>query len=155
MNYIIENISRFINKDDLVLDVGCGNKTYSIFGKTTTVDAWEKVNPDYLIDLEADRLPFNENSFDYILMLDFIEHLDKAKGEIVLNDCKKIVKTKIFILTPLVFNDNSINVNNISCWAYGNDYDYHKSLWTLNDFISWESIVTTPEFFFGYWDKHK
>jgi len=153
MNYILKALSNFIGEHNTVLDVGCGDKSYTKFGKVTTVDAWEKLRPDYLLNLENERLSFEENSFDFILMLDFIEHLDRDKGEITLADCKKIVKDKIFLLTPLIFNDNSVNVNDANCWAYGNDFDYHKSLWTLEDFKDWKSLVTTDEFFFGYWKK--
>jgi len=91
---IVSDLKRLINSNDTVLDLGCGIKTYSYFGKTTTVDAWDKLTPDYLLDLEKDKLPFGENTFDHILMIDFIEHLDKDKGKVLLNDCKKIVKNK-------------------------------------------------------------
>jgi hypothetical protein len=150
---IVSDLKRLINSNDTVLDLGCGIKTYSYFGKTTTVDAWDKLTPDYLLDLEKDKLPFGENTFDHILMIDFIEHLDKDKGKVLLNDCKKIVKNKIFVFTPLVFNDNSINVNNPSCWAHGNKYDYHKSLWTLDDFSDWVVLFKNNVSFFGYWKK--
>ena len=143
---IIEEIGKLIKIDDTVLDLGCGNKRFSIFGKTTTVDSWKKVKPDYLLNLEVDKLPFVENSFDYILMIDFIEHLNKDRGRILLEDCKKIVRKKIILYTPLVFNDNSINVNNRKCWAYGNVFDYHKSLWTLDDFPDWTILFKNDIF---------
>lgn len=153
--YLVNEISKIINKNDTVLDLGCGNKAFSNIGITTTVDAWEKIKPDYLLNLEIDKLPFEENSFDYILMIDFIEHLNKNNGIKLLEDCKKIVKNKIILFTPLHFNDNSINVNDPNCWAYGNNFDYHKSLWTLQDFYNWNRIeILEPfEFYFGYWIK--
>ena len=152
---IYDEIYKLINPNNTVLDLGCGNKNYSCFGKTTTVDAWSKVNPDYLLDLEKDKLPFGENTFDFILMIDFIEHLDKNKGEILLEDCKKIVKNKIIVFTPLIFNDNSINVNDSNCWAYGNNYDYHKSLWTVDDFFDWTILFNDNISFLGYWENKK
>lgn len=153
MGIIKEYLSNEIKKSDTVLDIGCGIKTYSIYGITTTVDAWEKLQPDYLIDLEKNKLPFVENSFDYILIIDFIEHIDKNIGLLLLEDCKKIVRKKIIIFTPLIFDDNSINVNNKDLWCYGNTYDYHKSLWSdieLNDFIT---IHKDNGSYFGYWEK--
>ena len=158
MNIIEKHLRRYISPKDKVLDLGCGNKDYShISNFTTTVDGWEKTNPYYLLDLERDELPFEENSFDYILMIDFIEHLDKDKGKKVLEDCKKIVQDKIFIFTPLFWDDNSKNAENPRCWAYGNPYDYHKSLWTEKDFsdciliqkIKFQMGMT----WLGYWKK--
>lgn len=147
-------LSSFINKDDTVLDIGCGIKEYSYIGKTTTVDAWDKLTPDYLLDVTKEPMPFKENSFDYILMIDFIEHLEKEDGIKLLESCKKIVKNKIFIFTPSYFVDNGVNVNDPNCWAYGNKYDYHKSLWLLDDFPDWTVIAHNDQYYFGYWTKH-
>jgi len=158
MNLKID-IQPFIQQDSKVLDLGCGIKTYSNFSKfTTTVDAWHKVNPDLLLDLEKYPLPFEENTFDYITMIDFIEHLDKNRGKILLNQCKKIVKDKIILFTPLFWDDNSKNVNDPRCWAYGNEYDYHKSLWNLSeDFSDWTTIniygPKNQQQWLGYWQK--
>lgn len=156
---LAQDIGKHIEKDSKVLDLGCGIKTYSNYSKNTvTIDAWDKVNPDILMDLEVRRLPFEENSFDYITMIDFIEHLDKYKGERLLEDCKKIVKKKIILFTPLFWDDNSKNVENPSCWAFGNKYDYHKSLWSLEkDFADWTTIniygSKSRQQWLGYWEK--
>lgn len=158
MNYIHKFLSTQISDDSSILDIGCGIKDYSMFGKCTTVDAWDKVNPDYLLNLENEKLPFDDNSFDYILLIDFIEHLNKDKGLIVLNDCKRIVKNKIFLFTPLIFDTNEDNCKDINCWAYGNEFNYHKSLWTMDDFIDWEQIIKNTDnyqTFWGYWEKKK
>jgi 2-polyprenyl-3-methyl-5-hydroxy-6-metoxy-1,4-benzoquinol methylase len=52
-----------MNENDTILDIGCGDKRYSNFliannRKVTTVDAWEKVNPDILggFMIEVDNL---------------------------------------------------------------------------------------------------
>ena len=88
-------------------------------------------------------------------MIDFIEHLDKENGKILLEDCKKIVRKHIFVYTPLVFSDNSINVNDPKCWAYENKYDYHKSLWDMNDFSNWNILINNGSSFLGYWKKQR
>jgi SAM-dependent methyltransferase len=152
---IRSHLSVEINKkyNDLVLDVGCGNKGYSMYGKCYTIDAWEKVNPDMVLDLEKDELPFEDNSFDYILLLDVLEHLEKEKGIILLEKCKKIVKNKIIVFTPLIWDDNSKNVENPDLWCYGNKYDYHKSLWEVDDFVGFNPILITEDSYFGEWKK--
>lgn len=150
---LLTGLREHISEGDTVLDLGAGKKTYSIHFGATTVDAWEKTNPDYLIDLEKDTLPFEDNSFDHILMIDFIEHLDKEAGSRLLDKCKRIARKKIFVFTPLVFNDNGKNVADPHCWSFGNPFNYHKSLWSVGDFCGWKSMRTTPEDYFGYWEK--
>jgi cyclopropane fatty-acyl-phospholipid synthase-like methyltransferase len=154
-----QDIGQYIEKESKVLDLGCGIKTYSNYSQfTTTVDAWDKVEPDLLIDLEKEELPFKENSFDYVTMIDFIEHLDKDRGKVLLEKCKKIVRNKIILFTPLFWDDNSKNVNNPRCWAFNNKYDYHKSLWNVEeDFKDWHTINNYgPKNrlqWLGYWQK--
>lgn len=155
---ILTFIPPLIGKNSLVLDIGCGNKQNTFSPRTTTVDAWDKVKPDFLIDLESNDLPFGENTFDHVTLLDFIEHLDKAAGKRVLEQAKKIARKSVILLTPLFWDDNSENVENPSLWSYGNPYDYHKSLWSVeDDFTDWKT-VTIEQYrkgpvWLGVWEK--
>ena len=142
------------------LDLGSGRGDYSDLAfNTTTVDAWEGVDADYYIDLEKEKLPFEDNSFDTVMMIDFIEHLEKEAGLRLIEDCKKIARKRIVLFTPLFWTDNSENVENPDCWAYGNPYDYHKSLWTQEDFEStgWKTFhifgLPNRRQWLGYWEK--
>jgi len=137
-------IKAYVQKEDNVIDVGCGDKRRSsdlVCNKVITLDAWDKVNPDILLDLTEKDLPFLKNSFDVVLMIDFIEHLDKERGCIILEQAKNITCRNIILLTPLWWTDNSINVNNPKLWCYKNEYDHHKSLWVTDDFIGWNRIT--------------
>lgn len=160
MREIIEkHLKNYIQLTDKVLDIGCGNKNFSYISKnTTTLDAWPKVNPDYLIDIEKESLPFKKESFDYILLLDIIEHLEKENGFYVLNQCKNIVKKGIFLYTPMFWDSNIKHVNNKKYWAYGNMYNLHKSLWNIEkDFKDWITLEIIPKqlgnTWLGYWQK--
>jgi len=147
-----------ITKESTVLDIGCGNKEYSNSlncKRVITIDAWKKVKPDILIDLEVRDIPFTENSFDVILLLDFIEHLDKERGKEIIEQARTIAN-KILLLTPLWWQDNAVNVENPELWCYGNKYDYHKSLWTLEDFSGWNratNIQNTDNYFIGTYEN--
>ena len=85
-----------------VLDVGCGNKDYSkVSTSVVTVDAWPKVSPDVLVNLEEENLPFENNSFDCVLLLDFIEHVDKDRGVELIRQAQEITRGRVYLLTPL------------------------------------------------------
>lgn len=146
-----------------ILDVGCGDKNFSyVGGSAVTVDAWENVKPDFLLDLEKEDLPFEENSFDCVFLMDFIEHIPYERGKVILEQAQKIARERIYLLTPLVFDSNEQHANNPRCWAYGNHYyNSHKSLWKKSDFLpelGWTEITNTTHLFFqptyfGYWSK--
>jgi hypothetical protein len=131
-----------------VLDLGCGPKMYSDpikpqCSRVVTVDGWAWVEPDIVANLESTPLSdVIADNFDYILMLDFIEHIDKTAGLRLIENCKAQVNQKIFLLTPLesIWTDNHENVNNSELWCHGNELDVHKSLWSPEDFSGWTRI---------------
>jgi hypothetical protein len=139
-----------------VLDLGCGPKLYSDplrpqCSRVVTVDGWDWVEPDIVANLETTPLPdIVADRFDYILMLDFIEHLDKQQGLRLINECKQQVNKKIFLLTPLeaIWTENHENVDNPELWCHGNDLDRHKSMWTPEDFA--EFVRIRPRYFDDY-----
>ena len=163
MSHEIHSFLRTYIKGGSLLDVGCGPKFYSnplknVCIKVVTVDAWDKVKPDYLIDLEKQDLSiFKDNEFDNVLMIDFIEHLEKDRGKFIIKECQRICKNRICLLTPLWWTSNEDNVNDPNLWCYGNEFDKHKSLWTLEDFSDWTRVElpTLKNYFFGYWQNTK
>lgn len=54
------------------LNLGSGNKKYDGF---LNIDSNPKSNPDYVIDLEKDKLPFDDNTVDEVLAHHIFEHL--------------------------------------------------------------------------------
>ncbi len=146
---LMKYIHSIIKEGDSLLDLGCGPKLYSdpfknICKKILTVDAWESVNPDVVADLETVDLPslLKGEKYDYVLMIDFIEHLDKSAGLRLIESVKSIANKKIILLTPLeeIWDDNHKNVNDPSLWCYGNTFDIHKSLWFKEDFAGWQDL---------------
>lgn len=137
-----------VQHNSTVLDLGCGPKMYSDplkpqCSRVVTVDGWAWVEPDIVANLESTPLSdIVADKFDYILMLDFIEHMDKAAGLRLIENCKQQVNHKIFLLTPLesIWTDNHENVNNSELWCHGNELDVHKSLWSPEDFAGWTRI---------------
>jgi len=144
-----------VSPGDLLIDIGCGNKgnTKNLSNAVVSVDAWPDVHPDLLLDLELYSLPYGTNTFDVAFMIDFIEHLSKSAGKRLLEEVKQIVRKKIVLFTPVIWSDNAENVNNKNLWCYGNTYDYHKSLWTREDFKDGWTETVFPNYYLGVWNK--
>jgi hypothetical protein len=162
-DYLVDYLRKNITTGSSLLDLGCGPKIYSnsvadLCSKIITVDAWSEVEPDITVDLETYDVRQGIGNIDYILMLDFIEHLDKSAGQRLLESCKQIVNKKIFMLTPLepIWNDNHKNVANPKLWCYGNNYDLHKSLWSAQDFVGFQQVKigSLENYFLGHWERH-
>jgi hypothetical protein len=159
-------LSQFINENvdtgSTVLDIGCGPKAYSSplleqQCRVLTIDAWDWVEPDIVANVETTPISEITNErWDYILMIDFIEHLDKDAGVRLLEDCKKIVNKKIFLLTPLpeIWTDNIHNIENERIWSHGNQFDIHKSSWTHSDFEGWTEVKlpSLEKYYVGYYE---
>lgn len=105
-------------KNKSVLDIGCGD------GRNYTIDSGIYVGIDnndriYSYPPEFNRykslntmqffmkydfsngfIPFLDKSFDAVLLIDVIEHLEKDKALILLKEAERIAKEKIIIYTP-------------------------------------------------------
>ena len=144
-----------------LLDLGCGPKLYSNplrdqCSRVLTVDAWDWVDPDVVANLETTPVTeITPDRWDYILMLDFIEHLDKAAGVSLIEQVKQIVNKRIFLLTPMaeIWTENHENVDNPTLWCHGNTYDIHKSLWAPEDFTGFTRVRIDgfDDYYVGYY----
>lgn len=123
-----------------VLDVGCGSNSpllrvrknfYSVgvdvFKPSVEKSRKAKIHNEYKIGnvLELDKL-FKNKSFDAVIALDLIEHLEKKDGLRLLKKMESLAKKKIIILTPYGFTQQHP--------LDSNPYQLHKSGWYIKDF---------------------
>ena len=153
----IEYMSRGITTDTCILDIGCGDKAMSnqfLMGKVTTIDAYEKFNPDILHDL-TQPLPLQTASYDVALLLDVIEHLNKEDGYRLLDEIQRVVRKRFFVLTPLFWRENEEETSDPGSPYYRNTYNLHHSLWKPEDFKNFTRVHNPimTDYFFGYWEK--
>ena len=144
MNWLGKLVQRRLQPDDTVLDLGCGIqqandriRAKSVLG----VDIWDvylnqikdKINTVKLSMSELDR--FMDGSYDVVLCLDVVEHLEKQLALKVIDECKRIARKKAIIYTPSEFKDNMDAVSN--SWDLGeNPHQKHLCVLDLNDFSS-------------------
>jgi len=152
-----DGLNELIAPEDKVLDLGCGDQQMiqSLNGIHTTVDIWDKFNPDLIWDLNKLPLPFADNSFDIILLIDTIEHLKKENGKLLLVEAQRIAK-KIIVFTPLWWTENLYYMQDKNSNYFSNTYERHLSIWNREDFKNWQEITTVnfiKDYYFGMWEK--
>lgn len=122
-----------------VLDVGCGNisplknikkvfwsEGIDIFKPYIIESKKKRIHNSYKVaDIrKLDKL-YRPKSFDAVVALDVIEHLNKREGKKLLFAMEKIAKKMVILLTP-----NGVNEQN----SYDdNPYQIHKSGWNRDE----------------------
>ena len=113
------------------------------------VEAWAKYqNPmwdycynDILIgDITSLLGEINKRpNYDFILLLDILEHFEKDVGHIVLDSMVKNTKILVFCCFPDAANPQKALRQGA---VHGNPYEAHKSLWSVDkDFKQYQTIV--------------
>ena len=141
-------IAPYLNYNLRVLSLGCGileTEKHVPFKHMVGVDIYkayldsmkdkENVIP-ICHDIRTIKNLFLNNSFDVVLCLDVIEHLEEFEGINLIEDAEDLATKMVIFYTPLKFDTNEKNVSNKNLWSYGNKYNLHKSLWTPKTFTS-------------------
>ena len=151
MNWLGNLIKNEINSKDSILDLGCGimQATDELDNKILGVDIW----PVYLNQIknkfqtvklsmeETDR--FMDKSYDVVICLDVVEHLDYQLALKILDECKRIARKKVIIYTPSIHKDNSPAEKD--AWGLGEcEYQKHLCVLSKDDFISRGFTVEDP-----------
>ena len=136
----------------VILDVGCGRGKW---GYLLKVDYWytkagrrkNKLNyvvgtdlhPKYLefvkyhrvyddlVLCDAKHLPFRDNVFDTVLLLEVIEHMVKNEGVKSLKEAERVASRLVLVSTPSFFMRQEAKDANV--------FQKHLSKWTIKDFI--------------------
>ncbi len=80
---------------------------------------------DELVHADIRRLPFKSKSFDIVLLMQVLEHLEKADGEKLIEAMEDIARMQVIISTP------------VGSFKWGkhenNPYNEHKSAWSPDE----------------------
>lgn len=119
-----------------VLDLGCGNDSpvqYFNIKYSLGVDAFEpylreskskEIHTDYVKAILT-QVDFKPNSFDAVLLLFAVEHMEKADGKELLEKMKKWARKKIIVATPNGYMRQGAIDNN--------PFMTHRSGWTVEE----------------------
>lgn len=117
IHHLAESIKKILqdNKFKSALDVGCGGGQLTNFLKKNGFDSYgcdnskealkiaRKTNGNRaILNSPATKLPFSNNSFDFVSAISLIEHLNQKEALQFLLEAKRILKPngKIFLVTP-------------------------------------------------------
>ncbi len=104
-------ILKTLIKGKKILDVGCG---FGVYVDYLTKQGFEAVGVDFVsefiktarknqqgrfITSSANSLPFENNSFDTVLLFDILEHGDDLK---ILTEAKRVAKQRIIAIVPRI-----------------------------------------------------
>lgn len=145
--FYYQSVQREIEGCQTVLDVGCGydspigkiKKTFTATGidafkQCITESKKKKIHNAYVHGDIKDLLKyFSKKSFDAVIALDVVEHLEKKEAQKLIADMEKIAKKKVIIMTPNGFYHQDE--------LFGNPHQVHKSEWKIKDFKNMRYIV--------------
>lgn len=135
-----KELEKAIGNSQTVLELGCGDnsplqfftdKFYStgvdLFEKSIEISKNKNIHNDYI---KADVLEIEQyvaaNSYNTVIALDLIEHLEKNEGYKLIQIMKKLAKNKVIIFTPNGFMPQG-DLNE-------NPWQVHRSGWETSDF---------------------
>ena len=97
-----------------------------MYGPSIEESKKNKIHSSYkLVSSNDIDKEFKGKSFDAVIALDFIEHLEKNEGNSLLNKMEGLAKKKVVIFTPNGFLEQGVH--------YNNPLQIHKSGWTIDE----------------------
>ena len=119
-----------------VLDLGCGRESplkYCRVAYSLGVDAFEPalreskergIHSEYVL-ADIAGVKFKPKSFDAVIMIDLLEHLDKADGEKILRNAEGWARRKVIVTMPVGWIRQGMVQNN--------PFQVHRSGWLLRE----------------------
>ena len=141
MNWLGRRLQRYVGGTDMVLNLGCGimNAADGLNCKCMLgCDIW----PAYLDVVKDRRMTitmrceeserFVDFSYDIVMCLDTIEHLEREPALKLLDEMKRICRKKAIVYTPGIFEPNTQPDG--GAWGLGeNPYQLHKCVITKEE----------------------
>jgi len=105
-----EKLNEMLKEYSSILDIGCGdgrnfNPTSGIYvgiDGNNRILSYKPETINFLMDYDFSdgNIPFLDKTFDVVLLIDVIEHLEKDKAVLLLKEAERIARERIIIYTP-------------------------------------------------------
>ncbi len=152
-SHVMVHLAREVVGCESVLDIGSGLGAY--IGCGPPFRAALDAHAPYLALVDAaiklqgraqDILPrLRQRSFDAVICIDVIEHLDKAEGVALLAELARVAAKIVVVFTPLGFHPQEGDA-----WGLGGEHwQRHRSGWTEADFPRPWQPLAWPAFSHG------
>lgn len=131
---LIYCLQRELKGSKSVLDLGCGPNSpirqcdvkYSVgvdgYNPYILESKKNQIHNKYIL-AEISKIKFKEKSFDTVILIDVIEHLEKKEGEVLLKKVENWARKKIIVNTP----------NGFVPGIDPNPFQIHRSGWTIKE----------------------
>ena len=168
--YFYENVKPYISKTDKVLDFGCGPGSFmisiaplcsEIIGVDISNAFIQEANAHFetaglknakAVHTAPGKLPFEDESFDKVLLVDVLHHLDNPSSILpevvrVLKKGGRLIVYEPNLINPLLFAMHAIDPNERGLLRLGTIPRYKNLLNTFFsiDFADYNGIVIGPE----------
>jgi hypothetical protein len=141
---------------DTVLDIGCGIRPQTVVAPRAHVCCEPFAQYVDVIRTRRDLIvvqaswaeavdAFPPESFDTVLLVDVIEHLDRQTGENLLPRTLALARNQVAVFTP-IGDMPQLHPDGKDAWGLdGGMWQEHRSGWTPSDFGGWD-IISCPDF---------
>ncbi len=153
-------IRKELNKEvKTILDVGCGqgficrpitrSKKFftvgaEVFEADIRVAKGSSAHNDYAL-CDARYLPFKRKSFDVIICISVLEHVDKEEGLKLLKDMEEVAVKKVILSTPVGFLPTGSQIGSRHL-DYHNPHQEHRAGWQADELRALGYKVYHPYF---------
>jgi ubiquinone/menaquinone biosynthesis C-methylase UbiE len=140
-------VRRELNKETkTILDVGCGRglgtrsitrkKKYTTVGADIflpdLIEAQKSRTHDEYVRCDARYLPFRNKSFDVVICIAMLEHVEKAEGKRLLANLEAIAVKKVIVATPVGYLPTSHEKSPVLL-ARTNPHQEHVAGWGADE----------------------
>jgi ubiquinone/menaquinone biosynthesis C-methylase UbiE len=167
--YRIRNLFRLYQPEpaDRVLDIGCGwgtitfalsSKVHRVIGIDNDPESIEICRKNYpaceFIEANAYNLPFSDESFDVVIMFDFIEHIPNFNGtSVAINEANRVLRPggKLIIWTPCRSHFLEILKNNNIILKKDESHVGYETMYNLISILHYGGYRIKKAY---YWGSH-